>query len=52
MDNPLIFSFIPGIILGTLNGLYWRSRGYRGWHLFYLGTIAFYVLSVMILNKL
>lgn len=52
MDNPLIISLIPGIVLGVLNGLYWRSKGHRGWHLFYLGTIAFYVLSVLILTKI
>lgn len=50
--NPFIISIIPGIVLGLANGFYWRRQGHRGWHLFYLGTVAFYVLSVMILTKL
>jgi len=52
IENPLIFSLIPGLVLGILNGLYWRKQGYKGWHLFYLGTMAFYALSVMILKKI
>jgi hypothetical protein len=52
IDNPLIFSLIPALVLGILNGWYWRKQGYKGWHLFYLGTMAFYALSVMILKKI
>ena len=52
IENPLIFSLISALVLGILNGLYWRKQGYKGWHLFYLGTMAFYALSVMILKKI
>jgi hypothetical protein len=52
IENPLIFSLIPALVLGVLNGWYWRKQGYKGWHLFYLGTMAFYALSVMILKKI
>jgi len=52
MKSIFVISLIPGILLGVLNGIYWRKQGYRGWHLFYLGIVAFYTLSVMILNKI
>jgi hypothetical protein len=43
---------MPALVLGILNGWYWRKQGYKSWHLFYLGTMAFYALSVMILKKI
>jgi hypothetical protein len=52
MENALTIALIPAVVLGTLNGFYWRKQGYRGWHLFYLGFMAFYALSVMILKKM
>lgn len=52
MENALTIALIPAVVLGTLNGIYWRKQGYRGWHLFYLGFMAFYALSVMILKKM
>lgn len=51
-ENPLLFSLIPAFVFGISNGYYWHRQGYKGWHLFYLGIIAFYALSVMILKKI
>jgi hypothetical protein len=50
--NPFLISLIPAIILGVLNGIYWRKQGYRGWHLFYFGIIVFYGLSMMVFKFL
>lgn len=48
--NPYLLGLIPAVILGCLNGYYWNRRGYKGWHLYYLGTIVFFCISVMIIN--
>jgi hypothetical protein len=48
--NYLTIAIFPGVLLGMINGIYWKKQGYKGWHLFYLGTMAFYAMSVMILK--
>ena len=52
MHNPLIISIFPALVLGVANGIYWQRQGYKGWHLYYLGILAFYALSVIILQKI
>lgn len=52
MTNPFVLAIIPAVLAGVLNGLYWRKRGYTGWHLYYLGAIAFYVISATVIRKL
>lgn len=42
-SNPFILAIIPALFLGFLNGYYWGTKGYRGWHLYYLGSIVAYV---------
>lgn len=52
MTNPFVLAIIPAVLAGILNGLYWRKRGYTGWHLYYLGGIAFYVICATAIKKL
>jgi uncharacterized membrane protein len=52
MTHPLLLAIIPAVLAGILNGLYWRKRGYTGWHLYYLGAIAFYVICATAFKKL
>jgi len=52
MTNPFVLAIIPAVLAGVLNGLYWRKRGYTGWHLYYLGGIAFYVICATAIKKL
>lgn len=43
-----IIAFIIALVLGSLNSWYWYKNGYRGGKLFFLGTIAFFGIVVMI----
>lgn len=50
--NEIWLAVILSLILGSLNGYYWSRRGYRGWHLYFIGTIAIFGLIVLILKTL
>jgi hypothetical protein len=45
-----LFAFIGGLLLGILNSWYWYTQGYRGGKLFFLGTIAFFGIILLILK--
>jgi len=45
-----LIALIIGVSLGTLNSWYWYTQGYRGGKLFFLGTIAFFGITVLILK--
>ncbi|WP_165851355.1 hypothetical protein [Brumimicrobium aurantiacum] len=45
-----INAFIGGLILGGINSWYWYRKGYRGGKLFFLGTIAFFGVIMLILR--
>ena len=46
-----IYAFLAALILGGLNSLYWKKQGYnQGGRLFFLGTIAFFGVIMVILK--
>ncbi|WP_165779269.1 hypothetical protein [Brumimicrobium salinarum] len=45
-----LYAFIGGLIFGGLNSWYWYTKGYRGGKLFFLGTIGFFGIIVLILK--
>lgn len=45
-----LYAIIVGLILGGLNSWYWHTKGYRGGKLFFMGTIAFFGIIVLILK--
>ena len=49
--NVLILPLIPAAILGTINWIYWRQRGYTNLGSIVLSYIAFYGVSYMILKS-
>jgi len=46
-----IYALIAGLLLGGLNSWYWFTKGYRGGKLFFLGTIAFFGVIMLILKS-
>lgn len=48
--NILIISLFPAAVLGTINWIYWRQRGYSNWGNIILSYIAFFGISYMILK--
>jgi hypothetical protein len=50
--NKILIALIIALILGLINGFYWSKQGYRGWHIYFIGTIAFFGLISMILKFL
>lgn len=40
-----LYPIIPGVILGTLNWLYWKKQGYTNVGQLVLGILVFYALS-------
>lgn len=45
-----LYAFIGGLILGGINSWYWYRKGYRGGKLFFMGTIAFFGIIMLILK--
>lgn len=45
-----LYAFIGGIALSALNSWYWYKQGYRGGKLFFMGTIAFFGVIILILK--
>tara|TARA_B100000508_G_scaffold141093_1_gene146629 strand:+ start:151534 stop:151698 length:165 start_codon:yes stop_codon:yes gene_type:complete len=45
-----LYAVLGGLILGGLNSWYWYHQGYRGGKLFFMGTIAFFGIIVLILK--
>ena len=50
--NPLLISAILGLLLGTLNYLYFRKKGYTSYGQLYLSIIAYFGLSLLFLKYL
>lgn len=50
--NILTISLFPAAILGTINWIYWRRRGYKNLGSIILSYIAFYGVSYMILKSI
>jgi len=48
--NIFILAFFPCAILGTINWLYWRSKGYRSFETLFFSYCAFYALGVLVLK--
>lgn len=48
--SVLVQALIPAAVLGTINWLYWRNKGYKSFETFFLSYCAFYALSVIILK--
>ena len=47
-----LYAFIGGFVHGGINSWYWYRNGYRGGKLFFLGTIAFFGIAILILKVL
>ena len=48
-----LITFLVALALGGLNSWYWKTQGYnQGGRLFFLGTIAFFGVIVLILNAI
>jgi len=45
-----LYALIAGFLLGSINSWYWYTQGYRGGKLFFLGTIAFFGVILLILK--
>ena len=45
-----LFTFLGAMFLGALNSYYWYTQGHRGGKLFFLGTIAFFGIIMLILK--
>ncbi|WP_165366265.1 hypothetical protein [Brumimicrobium glaciale] len=45
-----LYAFIGGLIFGGINSWYWYRNGYRGGKLFFMGTIAFFGVIMLILK--
>ena len=46
-----IYAFVAALIIGGLNSIYWKNKGYnQGGRLFFLGTIAFFGIIMVILK--
>ncbi len=45
-----LYALIGGLVLGGLNSWYWYTKGYRGGKLFFMGTIAFFGIIMLILK--
>lgn len=48
--NPFIIALIPSTLFGTLNWVYWRTKGYKSFETVFFSYIAFYGISVMIIK--
>lgn len=48
--NPFFLSLIIGSSLGTLNYLYWRSKGYRGSFQLVMSILGFTALVAAIIR--
>jgi hypothetical protein len=46
-----LYAFIGGLILGGINSWYWFRNGYRGGKLFFLGTVGFFGIIMLILKS-
>lgn len=47
----LIYPIIPAILIGFLNYLYWRNKGYRSTTQLVMGIMVFYALFYLIFKK-
>jgi hypothetical protein len=47
MNKYLIIAIIS-LVFGFLNSLYWYTKGYRGGKLFFIGSIAFFGISMLV----
>lgn len=47
----LLYPLLPAIILGLVNYLYWRKKGYRSTTQLLLGIMVFYALFYVIFKK-
>lgn len=52
MYSMLLLPIIPAAILGTLNWLYWRKKGYTSAGQLILGIIVFYGIFYMLFKVL
>jgi hypothetical protein len=50
--NKILLSFLIALAFGLINGYYWGKQGYKGWHIYFIGTIAFFGLVSMFLKFL
>lgn len=49
MNKYLIITFIS-LVFGLINSIYWYSKGYRGGKLFFMGTIAFFGIAMLVVQ--
>lgn len=49
VDN-ILFAFLIALVLSSINSWYWYTKGYRGGKLFFLGTVAFFGVIMLILK--
>lgn len=48
--NPFLIAAISGTVLGTINYLYFRTKGYTSYGQLYLSVIAFFALTLLVLK--
>lgn len=48
--HPLIAPLIPAAVLGTINWIYWRRRGYTNFGSVFMSYVAFYGISYIIMK--
>jgi hypothetical protein len=48
--HPLILPLFPAFVLGTINWIYWRKRGYSNSGAIVMSYIVFYAISYMLMK--
>jgi len=52
MIYPLLLATSIGLILGSLNYFYWKSKGYSSYSQWFMSVIAFFGLTMTLLKFL
>lgn len=47
----LLYPILPALVMGILNYLYWRKKGYTSINQLVIGSMIFYALFYLIFKK-
>lgn len=49
-QNLYVIAILPGLVVGILNGLYWKKQGYDFFRYAFLGSIVAYIAILKTLD--